>query len=247
VGYEWLLPRSTLSVRSGIGERAQAASARSRPLPVALAARTTGRCTPACHSSSSRLGSGQFCVQPCCALQSAAKVHDQSTGTATPLEPPPQRTLPGTGLHPGARTCSPPLAAASRTEPPNASECRRARAPRESCRLAGGSPCRAGLLRWRTTRVAARPPRGELASRHEPRSRQPTPSRPSDAALPPPFLSLKVMIIGQPQGQLYGVRLGQAQQPALCRREPCSQHETRKGNRIKRRTLPCGMVATAAG
>jgi hypothetical protein len=31
--------------------------------------------------------SGQFCVQPCCAHQSAAKVHDQSTETASPLEP----------------------------------------------------------------------------------------------------------------------------------------------------------------
>ena len=181
MGYEWLLPRSTLSVRSGIGERAQAASARSRPLPVALAARTTGRCTPACHSSSSRLGSGQFCVQPCCALQSAAKVHDQSTGTASPLEPHGNvrcqaGATPGrTNVFPAACSSQPHRAAKRLRVPP------RARPAANSCRLAGGSPCRAGVLRWRTTRVAARTPRGAcyrraatLAATH--------PKRPSDAA-----------------------------------------------------------------
>jgi len=190
---------------------------------------------------------------------------------------------------------TPPLAAASRTEPPDASE-RRARAPRVLAAWPAARPCRARVLRWRATRVGARPPRGGLASRHEPRlqqpaapsrqtppsaaaraprreflplgrrlalsrgraalacdsssgaptpgglasrhgplSRQPTPSRPSAAApaaaarlgpLPPGSASLRVMIIGQPEGQRQraqrarALRLGQAQQPALFRREP---------------------------
>ena len=230
----------------GIRARARAQSAQARPLAPALAARATCSCTPARHSSSSRLDSGQFCVQPCCALrkrcESARPEHwdRHTTGAPTATYAARHGATPGrTNVFPAACGSQPHRAAERLRVPP------RARPAANSCRLAGGSPCRAGVLRWRTTRVAARPPRGELASRHEPRSRQPTPSRPSDAALPPPFLSLEVMIIGQPQGQLYGVRLGQAQQPALCRREPCSQHETRKGNRVKRSTLPCGMTPTA--
>jgi hypothetical protein len=44
--YEWLLPRSTLSVGSGIEARARAESAQAEPLAPALAARATCRCTP---------------------------------------------------------------------------------------------------------------------------------------------------------------------------------------------------------
>jgi hypothetical protein len=117
-----------------------------------------------CHSSLSRVRVALRPERgPVARCESAAKVHDQSTGAATPLEPPRRRTLPGTKLHSGAQTCSPPLVAASRTELPDAPELRRARAPPRRVlagrALAGGSPCRAGLLRCRTTRVAARPTR----------------------------------------------------------------------------------------
>ncbi len=146
----------------GIRACARAQSAQARPLAPALAARATCSCTPACHSSSSRLGSGQFCVQPCRALrkrcESTRPEHWDRLTTGSPR----QRTLLGTRLHSGARTCSPPLAAASRTELPDAPERRRARAPPRLVlagrALVGGPPCRAGGLRWRTTRVAARPP-----------------------------------------------------------------------------------------
>ena len=118
--------------------------------------------------------------------ESAAKVHDQSTGTTTPLEPHgnvrcrargctrAHERVPRRLQQPAAPSCQTPPSAAARA-PPAAS----------SCRLAGGSPCRAGGLRWRTTRVAARPPRGALLpqGRHEPRSLQPTP-QPSSAAAP---------------------------------------------------------------
>jgi hypothetical protein len=55
------------------------------------------------------------------------------------------------------------------------------------------------------------------------------------------------MIIGQPEEWQRSGRArsdsDKQQQPALCRREPCSQHETHEGMRVKRRTLTCGMVA----
>jgi hypothetical protein len=100
------------------------------------------------------------------------------------------------GTHPSARTCSPRRlqqpAAPSRT-PPNA-----ARAPREFLPLG-----RRGL-RWRATRVAARPPQGGLLAGTRPRSRQPPkPSLRSRCHHHGPFLA-RVMIIGQPQGQRVG-------------------------------------------
>ena len=178
-------PARRSASRSGIGERAQAASARSRPLPVALAARTTGRCTPACHSSSSRLGSGQFCVQPCCALQSAAKVHDQSTGTATPLEPHgnvrcqargctrAHERVPRRLQQPAAPSCQTPPSAAARAPP-------RILAAWPAPALSRGR----AALAYNSSSGAPTP--GGLASRHEPRSRQPTPSAPPMPHLPPP-------------------------------------------------------------
>ena len=59
-----------------------------------------------------------------------------------------------TNVFPAACSSQPHRAARRPRAPP------RARPAASSCRLAGGSPCRAGVLRWRTTRVAARPPRG---------------------------------------------------------------------------------------
>ena len=146
----------------GIRARAQAASAQGRPLDAALAARTTGRCTPAalhvCHLSLCRQSSAPSRARPCRALRKC---------TTRALGPPPHRS-------PAATYAARHEAALGRTNSfPAPCSCqayraaRRLRTPRarpaaSSCRLVGGSPCRAGVLRWRTTRVAARPPRGGL-------------------------------------------------------------------------------------
>ena len=148
-----------------------------------------------------------------------------------------------TNVFPAACSSQPHRAARRPRAPPRAR-------PREFLPLGRRPPCRAGVLRWRTTRVAARPPRGSsLAGTSHARGNPPQASllcRRRRARSPKPFF-LIFLIIGQPQGQRLTDSDGQALQPALCRREPCSQHETHKGNRVKRRTLPCGMVATAAG
>ena len=148
-----------------------------------------------------------------------------------------------TNVFPAACSSQPHRAAKRLRVPP------RARPAASSCRLAGGSPCRAGVLRWLTTRVAARPPRGgSLAGTSHARGNPPQASLlcrtcRRRARSPKPFF----LIIGQPQGQRLTDSDGQALQPALCRREPCSQHETQEGKRAKRRTLPCGKVASAVG
>jgi hypothetical protein len=112
-------------------------------------------------------------ARSCRALRKCGESEHQSTGTATPPEPPRQRTLPGTRLHSGARTCSPPLAAASRTELPDAPERRRARAPPRvlaawpavrlvagraalACDSSSGTPC-PGLLAGTSPLAATHP------------------------------------------------------------------------------------------
>ena len=97
---------------------------------------------------------------------------------------------------------TPPLAAASRTEPPDASE-RRPRAPR----VLAAWPSRAALA---YNSSSGAPTRGWLASRHEatlaathpkPLPLQPHVPPPRASDLCPGCASLRVMIIGQPEGQ----------------------------------------------
>jgi hypothetical protein len=92
-------------------------------------ARAMSGCSHVCHSSLSRvrvaLHPERGPVARCECGESERPEHWDRHPTGAPR----QRTLPGTRLHSGARTCSPPLAAASRTELPDAPERRRARAP----------------------------------------------------------------------------------------------------------------------
>jgi hypothetical protein len=169
-----------------IRARTRVQSAQARPLDAALCCSRHLQLHFTCCHSLCRLPSGLFCVQPCRALrkcgESARPEHWSCHTTGAPRE----RTLTGKRLHlrehKRARCHPRPPAAPSRQTPPNS---RRARAPRvlaawPAARLVARACC-ACVLRWRATRVAARPPRGALLPqrRHEPRSRQPIHSRPS--------------------------------------------------------------------
>jgi hypothetical protein len=140
------LTRETLASRSGIRVRAQA--------------RETSCCCPRCPDHWPLHSRLLTCATRCCAVssergpvarcESAAKVHDQSTGAATPLEPHGNGT---SAVRHEART-----RARERAHPtPCSRQPHRAARRLSSCRLAGGSPCRAGALRRRAPNVTARP------------------------------------------------------------------------------------------
>ena len=164
----------------GIRARAQAASAQARPLDAALCC---SRHLPLHSTCATRRCAVRVAPRPergPVARESAAKVHDQSTGAATPLEPHGNVRCQARG---STSESTHVLAATPGRLPHRANAA--ARVLREffawpAARLVARACC-ACVLRWRATRVAARPPRGALLPqrRHEPRSWQPTHSRPS--------------------------------------------------------------------
>jgi hypothetical protein len=71
-------------------------------------ARAMSGCSHVCHSSLSRVRVALHPERgPVARCESAAKVLDQSTGAATPLEPHGNVRCKARGTHSGARTCSP--------------------------------------------------------------------------------------------------------------------------------------------
>ena len=179
-----MLPRSTLSVRLGGSEHVP----KLRELKPGLLMLPTlpgplAAALHVCHSSSPSVFA--VCLAACSACSPVARCE-----SARPEEQSRPREAHGNvrckalGTHPSARTCSPRRlqqpAAPSRQTPPNA-----ARAPREFLPLGRRPACRAGVLRWRATRVAARPPtlgwgacyRREGRATLEPRSRATHPKK----------------------------------------------------------------------
>jgi hypothetical protein len=142
----------------------------------ALAARATCRCTPACSTCATRRCAVRVAPRQSAALSRAAKRGESARpehGSCHTTGAPRERTLPGVRLHlrehKRARCHPRPPAAPSRQTPPNS---RRARAPR----VLAAWPARAALA---CDSSSGAPTSGGLASRHEPRTRQPTLGRPS--------------------------------------------------------------------
>ena len=90
--YEWAMsgcsPARRSASRSGIGERAQAASAQARPLDAALCCSRHLQLHSTCATRRCAVREAPRPERgPVARCESAAKVHDQSTGAVTPLEP----------------------------------------------------------------------------------------------------------------------------------------------------------------
>ena len=200
---EWLLPCATLSVR--VGDQSVVPEPRAlKPdlLLLHLLLAPLAAALHVCHSSLCRQSSAPSRARPCRALrkcdESAAKVHDQSTGAVTPPEPHSNVRFQARG----STSESTSVLAATPGRLPHRAARRLRTATARVLREFFAWPAARAVLRGRAALAcdssSGAPTPGGLASRHEPRSREPTPSPPMPHRPSGPFLSLKVMIIGQP-------------------------------------------------